>query len=922
MARQKAGKKSKPTRGKSPGAKNPQAKIKSHKSKSFNKLPDARNKSQEQLDLALNAARMGIWEWDLKTNQVHWTHNVHKLFGVTEKGFKGTYDDYIKRVHPDDKPILERAIENSVKKFKDYFIQHRIILKNKQVRWIEAIGNVILSNKGVPVKLTGTVQDITDKKRNEIEREDWKIRYELLTAASGQVIYDYNIKSGKIVWSGNIKEALGYSAREMGDINYWVKLIHPKDRKVALDELAQSEKSLRPYNISYRFKTKAGKYCTLHDRGIFLADGEGKAYRMLGAMRDISARVRAEQNLEDSIRYRESIEKAMPGVLYVYDLKKNINVYANLNMVTTLGYTPREIQKMSTDFVPLVVHPDDKSRLPTWTNEEYGTVKETEYRMRAKNGEYRWFMGRDTVFQKNQDGEVTQIIGIAQDISKRKETEEQVYESEKSYRTLFNSIDELIYIQNLDGTFVDVNESACKVYGFERKDFIGQTPGFLAAEGKNDFEVIVSKLETAFHGTPQKFEFWAKKKNGDIFLKEVRVTKGYYFGKEILIATALDITERKRIEEELKESEERFRTLQQASFGGIGMHDNGIIIDCNQGLCDITGYSREELIGHNGLELIAPEWRAMVMEKIVSGAEKPYDVEGIQKDGTRYFLEVQAKNIPYQGKMIRVTEFRNITDRKLAEEKIMEQNAKLLAITSDLKRKNDQLEEFTQIVSHNLRSPVGNILTLLSFFENTSSEAEKNEYLALLKESGLTAQKTLHELHEVLKIKQNKTVARQKLEFEKVFRHVESMLSAKMAGVSARVESNFTLAPTIHYPNIYLESIFLNLLSNSLKYSRPGEKPVIRFKTYYSASNIILEVSDNGMGINLERYGHQVFKLHKTFHHHPESRGIGLFMIKNQIEAMGGEITINSQVNKGTTIFVNFNKYNIDVTQASDNSTS
>jgi light-regulated signal transduction histidine kinase (bacteriophytochrome) len=94
------------------------------------------------------------------------------------------------------------------------------------------------------------------------------------------------------------------------------------------------------------------------------------------------------------------------------------------------------------------------------------------------------------------------------------------------------------------------------------------------------------------------------------------------------------------------------------------------------------------------------------MEKILTGYEKPYDVEGIRKDGTRFSLEVQAKNIPHQGKMIRVTEFRDITERKLAEIRIMEQNSKLLAITEDLKRKNDQLEEFTQIVSHNLRSPV------------------------------------------------------------------------------------------------------------------------------------------------------------------------------------------------------------------------
>jgi sensor histidine kinase regulating citrate/malate metabolism len=94
------------------------------------------------------------------------------------------------------------------------------------------------------------------------------------------------------------------------------------------------------------------------------------------------------------------------------------------------------------------------------------------------------------------------------------------------------------------------------------------------------------------------------------------------------------------------------------------------------------------------------------------------------------------------------------------------------------------------------------------------------------------------------------------------------------------------------------------------------------FRSFHSNSNIILEVRDNGLGINLERYGHQVFKLHKTFHKHPESRGIGLFMIKNQIEALGGEISIASQVDNGTTIFVYFNKYNVDSGEDSDNSSS
>ena len=750
---------------------------------------------QRHIELALESARVGIWEWFIKTDKVKWSMMVYQLFGVTKKEFTGDLSSYRKLIHPDDKAAIAFAIEQTLAHKKIYFVQHRTIWPDGTVKWIEASGNGVWNKKGELIKLTGTAQDITSKKQSELEKEDWKTRYEIITASSGQVIYDYDIASGGIVWSGMIKEVLGYAPHEMEDIVEWTELIHPHDRSAVLEKLETAEKELIEYDMHYRIKTKAGKYSTMHDRGIFLADKAGKAYRMLGTMQDITQQIAAEEQLSESNRLRESIENAMPGILYVFDVRTQENIYANKNIAAALGYTMEEINNLGGNIIGSLIHPDDVIKIPGWTTEDFGTVKKAEYRMKTKSGKWRWFFGRDTVFQRDSNGNVLQIVGMAQ-----------------------------------------------------------------------------------------------------------------------------DITERKKIEEELTESEQRFRTLQQASFGGIGIHDKGIIIDCNQGLCDITGYSREELVGSDGLRLIAQEWRELVMEKILSGYEKPYDVEGERKDGTRFSLEVQAKNIPYRGKMIRVTEFRDITQRKLTEIKIMDQNSKLLSITEDLKRKNEQLEEFTQIVSHNLRSPVGNILTLLSFFETSDKEEEKAEYLSLLKESSFTTQQTLHELNEVLKIKQNKNIPRQDLEFEKVLKHVKSMLSAKITEVSAVVEGDFTRAPTIQYPNIYLESIFLNLLSNSLKYIKDDRNPEILFRTFHSNSNIILEVRDNGLGINLERYGHQVFKLHKTFHKHPESRGIGLFMIKNQIEALGGEISIASQVDKGTTIFVNFNKYNFNAAEDSDNS--
>lgn len=123
----------------------------------------------------------------------------------------------------------------------------------------------------------------------------------------------------------------------------------------------------------------------------------------------------------------------------------------------------------------------------------------------------------------------------------------------------------------------------------------------------------------------------------------------------------------KKREQALQESEERFKSLHEGSFGGIAIHDRGVILDCNQSLADMTGYTREELQGMDGLLLIAPTWRESVMEKIVSNFEAPYEAEGVRKDGTIYPLAVRGKNIPYRGRTVRVTEFRDITDQKEAE---------------------------------------------------------------------------------------------------------------------------------------------------------------------------------------------------------------------------------------------------------------
>ena len=320
------------------------------------KVHQKKSTRERHVDMTLEAAQVGIWEWYMKTGKVRWSKMVYKLFGVTKKEFKGDISSYRKLIHPDDRETVVQAINETLTNKEIYYIQHRVVWPDGSIKWIEASGNLVWDSKGNPIKLTGTAQDITSKKQFELEKEDWKTRYEIITASSGQVIYDYDLASGRIIWSGLIREVLGYSPNEMDDIVEWIELIHPQDREAVRVKLEEAEKELIVYDITYRIKTKSGDYLTMHDRGIFLTDATGKAYRMLGTMQDITQQQVAEAQLEQSNRLRESIESAMPGVLYVFDLKAQRNVYANRNLAGALGYTTEEIHDLGNDLVRLLVH--------------------------------------------------------------------------------------------------------------------------------------------------------------------------------------------------------------------------------------------------------------------------------------------------------------------------------------------------------------------------------------------------------------------------------------------------------------------------------------------------------------------------------------------------------------------------------------
>lgn len=247
-----------------------------------------------------------------------------------------------------------------------------------------------------------------------------------------------------------------------------------------------------------------------------------------------------------------------------------------------------------------------------------------------------------------------------------------------------------------------------------------------------------------------------------------------------------------------------------------------------------------------------------------------------------------------------------------AENKIIKANQNLEKTVHNrtifLTKQNKQLEDFTNIISHNLRGPVSNLNSLLEFYKEGKTMEEKEEMILMFEKTVHNIENTLNELLEVVSIKHQSKNERENVAFETIFSKMTETFQGQILKSKAIVTADFSRVPEIKYSPTYLESIMQNLLSNALKYYSTERTPVIHFETNEINNKTVLTVSDNGLGIDLSKNKAQIFGLHKTFHKHPEAKGIGLFLTKAQVEAMGGKISVNSELNEGTTFKVVFDQ--------------
>jgi PAS domain S-box-containing protein len=380
---------------------------------------------------------------------------------------------------------------------------------------------------------------------------------------------------------------------------------------------------------------------------------------------------------------------------------------------------------------------------------------------------------------------------------------------------------------------------------------------------------------------------------------------------ETIVGTAQDVTEVKKNREMLEESRHLFKSAFEYSPSGIALVSfDGTPIDINQAVCNITGYTKEELQQNNFFDLIhEEEWERSMqqMERLLRKEKNSFQREKrlLHKNGSTIWTFF-SKSIVWQEQSPSFYIFHiiDISEPRHLFQTLQEKNKDLKEANKNLEYHINKTNEFNRIIGHNLRGPASSLINMADFIESAEDMDEKLFLLSKVKDTSSLIIRTLEDLKDFIELKLHvpeEMVADFEEAVNKCLQLLEPEIKLKQPQLHVRLECH-----NVAFPKIYVESIIFNLLSNALKYHKPGEPPFIQLHTYIDEGRPVLEVTDNGIGIDLKKHKDLLFKYKSIFHPGYDSYGLGLFLIKSQIDAFGGKIEVQSMPGQGTTFTITF----------------
>jgi PAS domain S-box-containing protein len=585
--------------------------------------------SEAYLSEAQGLSRTGSFGWRISTGELHWSDETFRIFQF-DPTTKPTVELVLHRVHPEDAALVKQTIEHASQEGKDFDFVHRLLMPDGSVKHVRVVAHARADQAG-KFEFVGAVMDITVAKQAEEKLRESQRRYAVTLSSIGDAVIATDDRA-HLTFMNRVAETLtGWqSADAIGrPISEVFRIINEETREVVEDPTAKVLRLGTVVGLANHTALLArdGRGLPIDDCGSPIIDDDGKITGVVLVFRDMTQRRRAEE-AELLRRSNERMELAVRGSnlsIWEFDMpdgriENSQKTY--INVWESLGYDALEAPTDFASAFALGVHPDDQERMRRAIHEflvSEGREFEAEYRIRRKDGSDGSYLTRGVAL-RDSEGKPIRIIGSTVDISNLKRAEEAQRESAQRFRTFVDHASDAFFLQDDSLAIVDVNRQACESLGYSRDELLGMTPiDFDPDVTPAYLEEINRKLGA---GELMSFESRHRRKDGTVFPVEIRGKAFWECGQRFMVALVRDITERKRVEEALRESEERFRgTFENAAIGIANVDFEGHWLRVNQRLCDIVGYTREELLQTTYQEITYADDLSFSIEKFVQFAQ-------------------------------------------------------------------------------------------------------------------------------------------------------------------------------------------------------------------------------------------------------------------------------------------------------------
>ena len=877
----------------------------------------ALRESQAELARAQATAHLGSWTEDYGSGRITWSDETWRILGQP-LGAAAERDLYLRLAHPDDTDRVTAA-RNALAAGTPIEIEHRCLVGG-ETRWLHLRGEPTTAADGRVVGAAGTVQDITERKRAELQLRDSELRYHTAFQTSPDAININRLADGAYIdVNAGFERMTGWSrdeiiGRSSLDLPIWAD---PDDRRRLVAALEQ-----RSYceNLEADFLLKNGERRTcLMSAHLIEIDG---AACILSITRDITERKRAEEALQrEARRRRELMEHSRDGIA-ILDSRHRV-VEANQRFAEMLGYPGDEVLQLHTwDFDATMGEAEVRARFADLASVH--ALFETRHRRRD---------GSSFDVEVSANGALVggepMIFTVCRDISERKWIQRAMTESESRYRTLAESSQDWVWTMDLGGRHVFTNSAGPAAMGYTIAEFETLDPRTLVhADDLAAFDREISRAKSGQRGWTNVVLRW-RAKGGAYVEFESNAAPLFDAAGRLSGFQGIDrdVTERRRNAAALAESEMRYRTAFRISPDAISINrrEDGRFVDVNEGFERMSGLARDAVVGQTvgvlGLQVDADDSARVIDALDRDGECENIEVRIARPDGGRQTVLVSARTISLGGFVCVLSMIRDITAMKRSAEEldryrhrledlVADRTAQLLEARVRAEAASRAKSTFIANMSHEIRTPMNAIMGLTHLMQRAEASPAKLERLRRIDAAARHLLAIINDILDLSKIEAGKfSLEEEDFTLDGVLEQVRALVADEALSKGLRLHVDAGGEPLwLRGDRTRLIQALLNYAGNAVKFTGHGSITIRARARPEDRDRMLIrfEVQDTGIGVEPQK----IPLLFEAFEQGDSSTtrkyggsGLGLAITRRFARLMGGDAGASSAPGTGSTFW-------------------